>query len=190
LYAKPNLQATVVDKVEVSQDLVPFFRKEGWIKVGNPRDGKVGWINKEQYHKAVDETFHRRAQMVFIEVDQSKDNPIITAYKNGKKLTTEQAKILYSKIQRRQARFNQQMRRFQKRMRHWYRREMQDMNTFFMPLEPSPMMQPVVIIERHQEVSNNQLRLKERSKMPTQNALEKVSKKTPQKGVEEDSQRS
>jgi len=190
LYAKSNLNSTVVSKVEVSQDLVPIFRKEGWIKVGNPRNGKVGWINKEQYHKAVNANFHRRAQTVFIEVDQNKTNPIITAYRNGKKLTAEQAKVLYSKIQKRQARFNKQMRRFQRSMRVWYSREMRNMNAFFMPLERSPMMQPVIIIERNQGVSNKNLRSKEKSTVPSKRGLDRITKKTPAKGVEEESQRS
>lgn len=148
LYATPDKSANIIGKVDTTQDMVPFFRKNGWIKVGNPEDGQVGWINKAEYHKAVIASFHRNVQTMFIEVDQTKNNPVITAYKNGKKLTSEEAQALYKKIQKRQARMNRKLRHFKKRMRSWYRREMNNVQSVFMPLPSSQIMQPVVILER------------------------------------------
>lgn len=46
LYADPKSDAKVLGKVDLAEGVIPIFSsKEGdWMKVGDPRNGNVGWI--------------------------------------------------------------------------------------------------------------------------------------------------
>ena len=47
LRAKPNNKAKIVGRVSVDQQLVPFYKKGDWLKVGDPGNGKVAWFNEK-----------------------------------------------------------------------------------------------------------------------------------------------
>lgn len=50
LYDQPKADAKVIGKVDLATGVVPIFTsKEGdWMKVGDPKDGNVGWIKSNE----------------------------------------------------------------------------------------------------------------------------------------------
>ena len=53
LYTKPSTRASVVTKINPLKNLVPIYQKGAWVKVGDPENGDVGWININEYQSAV-----------------------------------------------------------------------------------------------------------------------------------------
>ncbi|KPJ67095.1 MAG: hypothetical protein AMJ43_06020 [Coxiella sp. DG_40] len=105
LYAEPDLRANVVAKLDVLQHLVPIYRKESWLKVGNPADGQVGWIDINQYRQLMTKLYKPETKSVFIrsisETGKSPKREVI-AYENGKQLDKKQAEELLKNMQRQQ----------------------------------------------------------------------------------------
>ncbi len=148
LYDEPNNSAKVLGSLNINQRLVPIFQKDGWIKVGNPTDGTVGWINKDEYQQAIDAAIHQNVQTIYIEqIDKNGKKPQITVYQNGKKLTGDQAQAIYTNIKKQQQEMQKNMQIFQQRMNSWMNQQMQVMNTPMLAFPAMPVLQPVVIVE-------------------------------------------
>ena len=105
----------VVTTLSPNTQLVPIFQQGNWVKVGDPRNGQVGWINLTQYQKARAAFEQPVIQTTYINVTSNdKGKPVINvvAYKNGKALPKAQAMALYKKMRAQQQRQYQQMQRF------------------------------------------------------------------------------
>jgi hypothetical protein len=48
LHAQPNVQSNIVETLPSASPLVTIYQKDGWSKVGNPTNGKTGWIENNQ----------------------------------------------------------------------------------------------------------------------------------------------
>lgn len=141
LYAEPNTKAKVLASIDVSQQLIPIFHKDGWIKVGNPADGAVGWIDKKQFQQAMNNAFHQHIQTVYVQkIQQNGKAPQVTVYQDGKKLTGEQANAVYANIKKHQQQMQKNMHLFQEHMNAWMNQPMPAFPIMAMP-------QPVIIIE-------------------------------------------
>ncbi|KJF94258.1 SH3 domain-containing protein [Photobacterium angustum] len=44
LYQEPNVSAKVVETIKTDVPLITIYKNEGWSKVGDPSNGKTGWI--------------------------------------------------------------------------------------------------------------------------------------------------
>ena len=119
LYAKPTNKAEVLDKITLRHPLIPFYRQGDWIKVGNPENGKAGWINAKRYYKLKKQLMHPSIQSVVITVtDEPNENgkPKILAYKNGKQLSDQEAKHILKRFHKRQMRMEKHFERMQQHM--------------------------------------------------------------------------
>ena len=114
LYKAAN-KNDVLQKIPVKgHHLVPIFRQGDWLKVGDPKNGDVGWVNLPQYHQAIDEQLHPNETSFFFSQTTDKDGKShIVAYKNGKKLSEKEAKDLWRQSEKDQAtqwhRFHREM---------------------------------------------------------------------------------
>lgn len=104
LYESPELKAKIIKKLPIFSDLVAIYRKGDWLKVGDREDGSTGWINLHQYNTARENYYHSAFQMqsesVYLKAEKNeKGKTDIVAYRNGKKLTPEEAKALYDHMQ-------------------------------------------------------------------------------------------
>lgn len=52
LYAAPKVRANVIERLSPQHQFVTIFDNGQWVKVGNPYNGNVGWLNKAQLQKA------------------------------------------------------------------------------------------------------------------------------------------
>ena len=52
IYAKPDKSSDVVGKLPVTGAIVPIFRQKAWTKIGNPKNGDVGWVEHSTLEKA------------------------------------------------------------------------------------------------------------------------------------------
>ena len=103
LYQLPEQKSTVLQKLPLHKQLILIYYKNGWIKVGDPHNGQVGWVDREQYCKAIENYYQPDIQTVFIHTERNdKGNPVVDvmAYKNGKKLSDKKARQLYQDIEK------------------------------------------------------------------------------------------
>lgn len=138
MYSKPNAQ-TIVEKLPGDAALVPIFQNKKWVKVGDPANGNVGWVNKKQLRKAREAFYRPDIQTIYIHSDQSsngKPQLNIVAYKNGQKLSQEQAQRLYEKVRK------QQMHEM-KHMRRMFDHELISMRQSFQMM---PVFQPMIVL--------------------------------------------
>ena len=75
-----------------------------WVKVGDRADGTTGWINIPQYQKAKDQYyqkfFQQKSETVYFHAETNADGKVdIVAYRNGQKLSPEEANALYKRLQ-------------------------------------------------------------------------------------------
>lgn len=160
VYTAPHLNANIVQKVSPAKRLVPIFRQGEWIKIGDPSNGKVGWINREQYRQAMRAFYRPNMQMVFIRTEHNnngKPTINVVAYKNGKKLTQEQADKIYKHIQKEQMRESRYAQRMFWNMDRFMDQQVFDMNHFMMPwnnmgFDFGPeIIQPVIVVNPAQQ---------------------------------------
>ena len=136
LYAMPNTRK-LIETLPGNAALVPIYQQKKWVKVGDPRNGKVGWVNKQQWRDARTAFFRPDIQTVYIHSDRNKKGKPalnIVAYKNGKALSAEQAKRLYRKIRQQQVHEARRM----ERLFGWIDRPFFQIERF--PLEPSRVL--------------------------------------------------
>ena len=124
--------------IPVNTPLVRIIRQGEWIKVGNQKTGQVGWINLPDYRKAWREYTQPDINNIYV-TTTGKDKDInIVAYRNGEKLSEDDAKKLYDKLRKQQVQMNrdwyQKMQDFsqmQRQMRSMMRQQMLDMQEDF-----------------------------------------------------------
>lgn len=105
LYQSPDTGANVLQKITPGQKLIPIFHRKDWVKVANPQNGDVGWINLNQYQEAQDNYFQPQIQTFFLRKEkdeQGKSTVNVVAYRDGKKLTGKEAKELYEQMSKQQ----------------------------------------------------------------------------------------
>jgi len=47
VYEKPSVSAKVIDVIHPGSTIIPIFQKNDWVKIGNPMNGQVGWVEKK-----------------------------------------------------------------------------------------------------------------------------------------------
>ncbi len=105
LYATPNSKAKVINKIAANARLIPIWQKGEWVKVGNPHNGKVAWVNREQMFKARNNWNRPDIQTIYIQTTSNKNGkPTINviAYRNGKAVTKKEAQRLYKQLRKEQ----------------------------------------------------------------------------------------
>lgn len=160
VYAEPHSNANAVQKVSPSHRLIPIFRRGEWVKVGDPSDGKVGWINCDQYRKVTQAFYSPNIQTVFIRTEHDnngKPSIDVVAYKNGKKLSKQEADALYKRIRNKQVHEARYMSHMFWTMNRSVDRQMREMNEFMAPWDnvgfgfAPEIIQPVIVVNpQHQ----------------------------------------
>lgn len=162
LYTEASKDAKVLKKLPINADLVAIYKKDGWLKVGDRKDGQTGWINIKQYHQAKNNFYHHyfkeKTQTVYFHTDTDKDGNVkIVAYRNGKKLTEKEAQKLYDHLKKQQEQQWQEIKKFNRNMDHMM------MNMYDAFPKPVIMMPGVVIID-HDQKNNDQANAHQESK--------------------------
>ena len=80
LLEQPNTNAKIVANVPVGQALISIFSQNGWVKVGDPKNGNVGWVNSKTLQT-------QDYPLVYMEINSNK---------NGNKATQSYQVIQYS----------------------------------------------------------------------------------------------
>ncbi len=148
LYAEPKTASKVVAKLKPNTPLAPIYQEKDWYKVAvSSRDGQVGWINRQQYRTAMQAFYQPLVQTVYVQTtrDEKNGKPQINvvAYRNGKKVSDQEAKALYQKITQQQQAQWQQMRVFDVNMNRFWQDEnrlFQDMSRPDFMLAPGPVL--------------------------------------------------
>jgi hypothetical protein len=150
IYQSPQTNSTVVEKINPGERLVGIFNQGDWIKVGDPRNGQTGWVNREQYQQVINKYFQSNIQTVYIRTaSNDKNAPNIIAYQNGKKLSDKDAKQLYQRIQKQQLEQTQYMQKVFWNMQNVMDQNIHELNQPFNPwneLNIGLMPQPIIVI--------------------------------------------
>jgi transcription termination factor NusB len=52
LYQNPDSTSNVIASVKEGQAIIPIFKKDDWVKVGDPSNGNVGWVSNDELKKS------------------------------------------------------------------------------------------------------------------------------------------
>lgn len=162
VYAAPQTTAAVVQKVSPTQRLIPVFRQGKWIKVGDPSNGKIGWVNRDQYQKALHAFYRPTMQTVLISTElnnNGKPTINVVAYKNGKKLSQKEANKLYKHIRKQRRRESRYMQHVFGNMDKYMDEQMRSMDYFMAPWDNvgfgfgPEIIQPVIVVNPAQQAA-------------------------------------
>ena len=143
VYAKPNFSSNTVAKVKPGSPLVTIFRKGHWYKVGDRRNGKVGWVNQKQFHQTLESYYAPDINSTVIQTYTGKDGKIHTvAYRNGKKLSKKETHRVVKEMRAREKRDVAAMNHFDHDMQRMMNDEWHEEQTMMhdFPMEPDPVI--------------------------------------------------
>ncbi|HSW69877.1 MAG TPA: SH3 domain-containing protein [Gammaproteobacteria bacterium] len=108
LYEEPKTDAKIVGTIDPSTGIIPIFTPQegGWVKVGNPNNGNVGWVKSEDLAKSsTTPTGFSFSQ----KIESTGKGPETYVFKLGipTSLSKEQSEALYKQIQKQQAAIQQ-----------------------------------------------------------------------------------
>jgi len=109
----------ITEKVLANTALIPIYRHKDWIKMGNPKNGHVGWVNERQMQQARRVFFRPDIQTIYMHTGhnaQGKPQLNIVAYRNGKKLSSQEAQHLYQTMRHNQQHEVERMQRIEQWM--------------------------------------------------------------------------
>lgn len=135
LYDQPNTTAKTIGTIDSEAGIIPIFTpKTGdWIKVGDPRNGNVGWIKSSDLHTAGNNGFSFSEHVIS---NGNGPSSYIIQFGTPKSLSNDQINNYVKQMQQR----NQAM---QKEMQHM----MKDMfNNFDQYMMHFPIIMPVVFV--------------------------------------------
>lgn len=140
----------VLKRLPPNTRLVPIFQQGNWVKVGNPQDGTVGWIDLVQYQKAREAYYRPDIQTIYVHVDTSNNaKPVlnVVAYKNGQALSKDEAMKLYQRLRKQQEAQFQGMQKFSMNMEQMMNQDFLNAQRFFDSawMNP-PWMEPVILV--------------------------------------------
>lgn len=146
LYDEPKPDAKVIGKVDITSGVVPIFTsKEGdWMKVGDPRNGNVGWLKSSEMATPGEPTSITFTQKIV----QDKNGPRniqLLQYGNPQKLSPEQVADFQKKM------FEQQ-KMIQEYSQKAFEEMTNQMNKLYQwgkdnGLDRVPMIMPIVVVQ-------------------------------------------
>jgi len=146
LYDQPKSGAKVIGTVDVSAGVVAIFSSPqgDWMKVGDPRNGNVGWIKSSDLNNSGPTSFTFTQKM--INNGKGPQTYQMIQYGSPQKLTSEQTKAL-QELQLQQQRFQKQWQDTMDMFNHQFSHET------YMPGVNFPMIMPVVVVPVQQSTS-------------------------------------
>lgn len=141
LYDQPKADAKTVGQIDLSNGYIPIFspKNSGWVKIGDPRNGNVGWVKTTDITASANSSGVNFSQQI-ISHDGGKHYFYI---KNGipQQMSDQEAKIMLKKME-------DQQRAAQMNMQRAMQQLMKDMDNLYHPLsgQSFPMIMPVIVI--------------------------------------------
>lgn len=138
LYEQPKTDAKVVSSVDLSAGIIPIYTpKEGkWVKVADPRNGNVGWVQSSDLSSGASSTFS------FTQSISNGDKAPITykfiQFGEPAQLTKEQKQDMMKEVQTQQKAIQQSIQTMMQEMD-------QQFNSHFHMMH-EPFIMPVVVV--------------------------------------------
>jgi hypothetical protein len=142
LYAEPKADAKVEGKADLAVGIIPIFSTADgkWVKVGDPRNGNVGWVKSDDMSNGGQSTFIF-SQRISSDGKGPKSFQLIQ-YGNPQKLSADQIKSI-QEMQKQQESARHSMQKLMDEM-------MQQVNSLYLPstnnMAPSPIVMPIIVI--------------------------------------------
>lgn len=147
LYDQPKADAKVVGTIESSNGMVPIFTPEHseWMKVGDPKNGNVGWINVNDLNDSSGSVATQFSMtQKTIDTKSGPKTVQMVEFSTPKTMSSQQSVALQKEIQTRQDNLQKSI---QKMMQDFYR----DMSTYYMQ-NPAvfgspnmPIVMPIIV---------------------------------------------
>lgn len=169
LYEQPKTDSKTVGSIDPQQGVIVVFtpKEGGWVKVADPRNGNVGWIQSNNLSQVP-------AQVNVIQTGNQPYGFQVIQYGNAQPLSAEQMQQAMKQIKSRQEAAQQELQKMMKEI----------MNAFPVLWGNLPMIVPVVIVpEKGKEtmsspaVSAPSPTVPSATTSPAQPALQKDNKK-------------
>lgn len=153
LYDQPKSDAKAIGTIDLSTGIIPIYtpKEGGWVKIGDPKNGNVGWVKSSDLHSA------GTSQSIFT-FTQSIDNKTPTTYRiiqfgQPTNLTPEQTKTLVKQVQIEQQEMQKSMQNMMRDMDQLFYNDWHFMHHETFPFFVPVMVMPVQKITQPTKVS-------------------------------------
>lgn len=141
LYDQPNDKAKIVATIPAGQAVMPIFNQGDWIKIADPSNGNVGWVEKKMLNQ-------QGFPSIYVQTSGEKS-------KNGQ--SSEYQVIQLSipskdQIQAIMQNFQVQQKQFQQLFNQMMQQNISEVNRMI-KIQPEvvPVMQPVILMPTHSQ---------------------------------------
>lgn len=144
LYDQPKADAKTVGTVDLTAGIIPIFTpKTGdWIKVGDPRNGNVGWIKSSDLQSMGGTTTITFTHKIMNNGKGSPQSYQIIEFGQPKNLSDEEVQAMIQKVQLQQQTMQQSL-----------QKAIQDMNSYWNTMNGTmPMIVPVIVVPEQKTV--------------------------------------
>lgn len=156
LYQAPEANAKVIGAIKPGSTLIPIFQKNGWIEIGNPQDGMVGWVKQSDMQKAGYPTLFIRT---FSQTPGQSGYKIIQ-YSGSEKMDQGKIDELMKNVQRQQVDFQkamdqlkeqsyQNLQRLNEQFKQFWDNNSKQLKQFV-----APVLQPAVVVPEKKQEKN------------------------------------
>lgn len=116
LYSQPDAKSKVIDKVKLPGSFVQIYTKGDWIKIGDTKNGKVGWISQKDFEQ-------NSGLYTTTFTQQGKNGNQVVKYTGSVKLNKKQVEEMIMKMKKQQA-------DMQKKMNEMFQQNIAEFNQF------------------------------------------------------------
>lgn len=119
IYAEPQTKSKIITTIAQGHSLIPVFEQKDWVKVANPDNGDIGWVQKtifDQNTRTVGTVNNNANVREYLITNKDKDGKAqgtyrIITYSNTKPLDEQQAQALFNRIKEQQRRMQESFNR-------------------------------------------------------------------------------
>lgn len=116
LYENPTTSSKVLATLPQAQALIPIFTQNDWVKVANPQNGDVGWVQKNNLNNATTITVTQQNPdtQQYVITEKNKDGTIkntyrVIQYSGGNQLSPQQAQAAFDRIRMQQQKMQEDL---------------------------------------------------------------------------------
>ncbi len=143
LYEQPKMDAKVVATVDLSAGIIPIYtpkadsKEKGWIKIADPRNGNVGWVQSSDLNNTGSSSSVTITQSI---VNDNKSPMTYRVIQMGQPtdVTSEQSKAMEKQIEQERQAVQQSMQNMMRDINQLYK----DSGANFQ----SPFLMPVIVL--------------------------------------------
>lgn len=147
LYDQPKNDAKAIGSIDTNTGIIPIYAPKGdWVKVGDPRNGNVGWIKTQDFKNLGNVNSINFSQRIVNTNQNPQGYQVMQMGAFPQQLTPEQSQAMFKDMEARRRLFEREMHQM---MDNMFRNNQ-------MMWSNMPMIVPVILVPQNPQVTTKQ----------------------------------